>query len=114
MAINTVVTKAFTIATTTSIGDFLGAWWQQTYQVKSIVLQNVRMLRTTQTMEIYLVSLLPPSVPKSPFTKSSYHKRYHTIYHGNYHNKYPSNYHRNYHIKKEMNTTKSRPDFGCH
>ena len=29
------------------MGDFQDAWWQQTYQVKSIVLDNVRMLRTT-------------------------------------------------------------------
>ena len=43
--------------------DFRDAWWQQTYQVKSIVLNNVRMLRPT--MEINLVSLLPPSVAKS-------------------------------------------------
>ena len=59
------------------MGDFWDAWWQQTYQVKSyrvmynsmvksIVLGHVRMLRTTYTMEIYLVSLLPPSAPKSP------------------------------------------------
>ena len=41
--------------------DFWDAWWQQTYQVKSIVLGNVRMLKTTPTMEVYLVSLLPPS-----------------------------------------------------
>ena len=27
--------------------DFLDSWWQQTYQVKSIVLDNVRMLRPT-------------------------------------------------------------------
>ena len=33
-------------------------------QVKSIVLGNVRRLRFT--IEIYLVSLLPPSVTKSP------------------------------------------------
>ncbi len=32
----------------------------------SIVLGNVHMLRTTQTMEIYAVSLLPPRVLKSP------------------------------------------------
>ena len=49
-----------------SMGGFWDALWQQTYQVKSLVLGNVSMLRTTQTMEIYLVSLLPPSVPKSP------------------------------------------------
>ena len=48
------------------MGDFWDAWWQQTYQVKSIVLGHVRTLRTTQTIEIYMVSLLPPSVPKSP------------------------------------------------
>ena len=48
------------------MGDFRDALWQQTYQVKPIVLGNVRMLRTMQTMEIYLVSLLPPSVPKFP------------------------------------------------
>ena len=47
----------------TSMGD---AWWQQTYQVNSIVLGYVRMLRNTSTMEIYLVSLLPPSTSKSP------------------------------------------------
>ena len=35
-------------------------------QDKSIVLGNVRMLRTTETMEIYAVCLLPPSIPKSP------------------------------------------------
>ena len=29
------------------MGDFQDAWWQQTYQVKSIVLDNVRTLRTT-------------------------------------------------------------------
>ena len=28
------------------MGDFQDAWWQQTYQVKFIVLGNVRMLRT--------------------------------------------------------------------
>ena len=28
------------------MGDFWDAWWQQTYQVKSIVLGNVHMLRT--------------------------------------------------------------------
>ena len=50
-----------------SLGDFQDAWWQQTYQV-SIVLGNVRMLRNTQTIEIYLVSLLPPSAQKSPIT----------------------------------------------
>ena len=38
----------------------------QTYHVKSIVLGNVRRLRTTKTMNIYLVSLMPPSAPKSP------------------------------------------------
>ena len=27
------------------MGDFWDAWWQQTYQVKSIVFGNVRMLR---------------------------------------------------------------------
>ena len=48
------------------IGDFWDAWWQQTYQVKFIVLGHARLLRTTQTMESYLVSLLPHSVPKSP------------------------------------------------
>ena len=48
------------------MGDFWNAWWQQTYQVESIVLGNERMLRTTPTMEVYLVSLLPPSVQKSP------------------------------------------------
>ena len=47
------------------MGYFWDAWWQQTYQVKSIVLDHVRTLRTTLTMEIYLVSLLPPSIPKS-------------------------------------------------
>ena len=31
----------------------------------TIVFGNVRVLRTTQTVDIYLVSLLPPSVPKS-------------------------------------------------
>ena len=46
--------------------DFQDARWQQTYQLKSIVLGNVRMLRTKYTMDIYLVSLLPPSVQKSP------------------------------------------------
>ena len=50
------------------MGDFQDAWWQQTSQVKSIVLGNVRMLRTTVTMEIYLVSLLPPSASKSPIS----------------------------------------------
>ena len=44
------------------MGDFWDAWWQQTYQVKSIVLGHVRTLRTTKTMETYPVSLLPPSV----------------------------------------------------
>ena len=29
------------------MGDFWDAWWQQTYQVKSIVLGHVRTLRTT-------------------------------------------------------------------
>ena len=48
------------------MGDFWDAWWQQTYQVKSIVLGYVRTLRTTSAMEVYLVSLLPPSVPKFP------------------------------------------------
>ena len=48
------------------MGDFRDAWWQQTYQVKSIVIGNVRTLRPTLTMEIYLVSLLPSSVSKSP------------------------------------------------
>ena len=33
---------------------------------KSIVLGHVRMLRTTLKMEMYLLSLLPPSIPKSP------------------------------------------------
>ena len=46
--------------------DFWDAWWQQTYQVASIVFDKVHMLRTAKTMVIYLVSLLPPSVPKSP------------------------------------------------
>ena len=49
-----------------AMGNFWDAWWQQTYQVKSTVLGNVRMLRTTSLMEIYLVSLLPPSASKSP------------------------------------------------
>ena len=48
------------------MGDFWDAWWQQTYRVKSIVFGNVRMHRTTLTLEDYLVSLLPPSVPKAP------------------------------------------------
>ena len=52
----------------TSMGD---AWWQQTYQVNSIVLGYVRMLRNTSTMEIYLVSLLPPSTSKSPISLKS-------------------------------------------
>ncbi len=39
---------------------------------KSIVLGIVRMLRITQTMEIYLVSLLPPSAPKFPIVKDQY------------------------------------------
>ena len=30
-----------------AIGDFWDAWWQQTYQVNSIVPGNVRMLRAT-------------------------------------------------------------------
>ena len=30
-----------------TMGYFQDAWWQQTYQVKSIVLDNVRTLRTT-------------------------------------------------------------------
>ena len=51
------------------MGDFQDAWWQQTYQEKSIVLSNVRKLRTTYTMEIYLVSLLPPSASKCPIVK---------------------------------------------
>ena len=29
------------------MGYFWDVWWQQTYQVKSIALGNVRMLRTT-------------------------------------------------------------------
>ena len=53
------------------MGDFWDAWWQQTNQVKSIVLGNVRMLRTTYTMQIYLLSLLPPSVPKSPIDRTT-------------------------------------------
>ena len=40
------------------MGDFCNAWWQQTYQVKSIVLRHVRTLRTTYTTEIYLVIVL--------------------------------------------------------
>ena len=41
------------------MADFWDTRCQQTYI-------NVRMLRTKQTMEIYMVSLLPPSVlPKS-------------------------------------------------
>ena len=60
------VNLIFYLANRCAMGDFWDAWWQQTYQVKSGVLGNVRMLRTTSTMEIYLVSLLPPSVPKSP------------------------------------------------
>ena len=44
----------------------------QTYQVKSIVLGSVRMLRTTLTMDIYLVSLLPHSVSKSPIGLLAY------------------------------------------
>ena len=38
------------------VGDFWNSWWQQTYQVKSIVLGKMHLLRT-----IYLVSLLPPT-----------------------------------------------------
>ena len=44
------------------MGDFWDAWWQQTYQVKSIVVGHVRTLRT---MEVYLVSM-QLYVPKSP------------------------------------------------
>ena len=54
------------------MGGFWNAWWQQTYQVKSIVLGSVRMLRTTLTMDIYLVSLLPHSVSKSPIGLLAY------------------------------------------
>ena len=49
-----------------TMGDFRDAWWQQTYQVKFIVIGHVCKLRTTLTMTIYLVSLLPPSILKSP------------------------------------------------
>ena len=49
-----------------SMGGVWDAWWQQTYQVKCIILGHVRTLRTMLTMTIYLVNLLPPSVPKSP------------------------------------------------
>ncbi len=41
---------------------------------KSIVLGKVRMLRTTETMAIYLLSLLPPSVPMSPIESLSCEK----------------------------------------
>ena len=51
------------------MGAFQDTWWQQTYQVKSIVLDNVLMLRTMQTIEIYLVSLPPLSASKSPIAK---------------------------------------------
>ena len=43
------------------IEDFWNAWWQQTYQAKSIVLGSVRMLRTNQTHKeqlIYWTSVL--------------------------------------------------------
>ena len=60
--------------TMASMGDFRDAWCQQTYQVKSIVLGNVRMLRTTYTMAIHLVSLLQPSVPKSPIDPGLGHR----------------------------------------
>ena len=46
--------------------DFWDALRQQTCHVKSVVLGNVHMLKTTLTMEVYLASLLPPSVPKPP------------------------------------------------
>ena len=39
---------------------------------KSIDLGYVRMLRSTSTMEIYLVCLLPPSVPKSSIEVTHY------------------------------------------
>ena len=53
-------------ATTTTIADFLEILWQQDYQVNVIVLGNLRVFRNTKTVDTYLVSLLPPSVPKSP------------------------------------------------
>ena len=53
-----------------SIGDFWDAWWQQTYQVNSIVLGNLRKLRATLTMEIYLVGLLPPLFQSLPLMSS--------------------------------------------
>ena len=53
------------------VGNLYGdTRWLQTYQVKSIVLGNVLMLWTTKATEIFLVSLLPPSVPKSPIGKT--------------------------------------------
>ena len=50
----------------TAMEDFWDALRQQTCHVKSVVLGNVHMLKTTLTMEVYLASLLPPSVPKPP------------------------------------------------
>jgi hypothetical protein len=35
-----------------TMGDFWDVWWQQTYQVKSIVLGNVLMLRTKKTIDL--------------------------------------------------------------
>ena len=44
-----------------TMGDFMGHWVTANWQGKSNVFGNVRLLRTMQTMNIYLVSLLPPS-----------------------------------------------------
>ena len=46
-----------------TMGDFWDAWWQQTYQVKFIVLACSELRKPIQN---YLVGLLTPSLPKSP------------------------------------------------
>ena len=46
------------------MGDYWDAWWQQTYQVKSIVLGKCAQNYVNKGID--LVRLLPPSVPKSP------------------------------------------------
>ena len=51
---------------TLSMGDFWDAWWQQTYQVNFHRLRSSERAHMTENYGFYLVSLLPPSVPKSP------------------------------------------------
>ena len=46
--------------------ETLESWWQQTYQVNCNCLRSSEHACITENNEFYLVSLLPPSVPKVP------------------------------------------------